>query len=69
MTKTRGNQKTKTKTNAGGRSGVIIEEKVENDNVDDWFETARTPEARLKNDASTSSQEEKHSVNDGKNRA
>jgi hypothetical protein len=68
MTKTRGNQKTKTKTNAGGRSGVIIEEKVENDNVNEWFDTAHTPKAQLKNDASSSSQEEP-SVDDGKNRA
>ena len=70
MTKTRGNQKTKTKTNAGGRSGVIIEEKVENDNADDWFESARTPEAAQlkKTDASSSSQEEYSVDDDGKNK-
>jgi len=56
----------KATSNTGGRSGVIIE-KAENENVNDWFDTAHSPEAQSKHNRSSSSLEEP-SVDDGRNR-
>jgi len=57
----------KATSNTGGRTGVIIE-KAENENVNDWFDTAHSPEAQSNHNRSYSSLKEP-SVDDGRNRA
>mmetsp|Transcript_4227 Transcript_4227/g.7740 ORF Transcript_4227/g.7740 Transcript_4227/m.7740 type:complete len:275 (-) Transcript_4227:197-1021(-) len=49
MVKTR--KSLQTNTNAGGRSGVVIQ-KTDDSNLDDWFDLAHSPEANFKKNES-----------------